>query len=114
MIAPFLCPARLVFERPAAGLKVIILENRLKLGYNFSMNDWGTKFIIFTNTSPTFKGGTVLFAGLLALLFAYWMNKHWREPLKGGFLVFIGLAGFVVMYGLFILLFQPHWWNPPY
>jgi putative flippase GtrA len=78
------------------------------------MEPWKVAFIQITNTNPTFKGLSVIIAGLIALLFAYWMNKRWKEPLKGGFLVFIGLAVFIVLYGLFILVFQPHWWNPPY
>lgn len=78
------------------------------------MSEWGIKFIQFTNMNPTFKGGSVTIVGLLALLFAYWMHKRWGEPLRNGFLVFIGIAAFIVLYGLFILILQPHWWNPPY
>jgi hypothetical protein len=64
--------------------------------------------------SPLFKGVSVIIIGLLAFLFAWWMRKGWREPLKNGFLVFIGLAVFIVLYGLFILIFQPQWWALPY
>lgn len=74
----------------------------------------GEKLILFTNTSPIFKGSAVIIAAIIALLFAFWMKKFWKEELKGGFLVFIGIAVFVLFYGLFILVFQPHWWNPPY
>ena len=78
------------------------------------MNELGAKVIEFINVSPVFKGTSVLLAGIFGLLFAYWMQRRWKEPLKGGLLVFIILAGFVILYGLFILIFQPHWWNPPY
>jgi len=78
------------------------------------MSEWGVKFIQITNMNPTFKGGAVLIAGLLGLLFALWMNRRWKEPLTGGFLVFIALAVFVTLYGLFILIFQPLWWKLPY
>lgn len=77
-------------------------------------DDWKVKFIQITNMNPTFKGLAVLIVGLIALLFAWWMRKRWQEPLKGGFLIFIALAIFIVLYGLFILLFQPQWWRLPY
>ena len=78
------------------------------------MSEWGIKLIQYTNTDPTFKGLSVTLAGLLALLFALWMKRRWKEPPKGWFLVFSLLSVFVILYGLFILIAQPHWWNPPY
>ena len=78
------------------------------------MYEWAQKIVQFTNMSPVFKGGSVTIAGLVALLFALWMRQRWKEPLKGGFMVFVALAAFVVLYGIFILIAQPHWWNPPY
>jgi hypothetical protein len=74
----------------------------------------GVKVIQFTNMSPLFKGISVVIVGLLALLFAWWMRKGWAEPLKNGFLVFIGLSIFIVLYGLLILIVQPNWWGMPY
>ncbi len=70
--------------------------------------------VVITNTSPLFKGLAVTLVGLAALLLAWWLKERRREPLKGGFLVFIGLAIFIVLYGLFILILRPMWWNPPY
>jgi len=78
------------------------------------MSDWGIRFIQFINMNPTFKGGSVTIVGLVALLFAFWMKERWKEPLRGGFLVFIGLSVFIVFYGLYILIFQPQWWKLPY
>jgi hypothetical protein len=78
------------------------------------MREFGVKVIEFTNMSPVFKGGAVTIAGIIALLFAWWMSKRWKEPVKGGFIVFIALAVFIVLYGLFILIFQPRWWDLPY
>ncbi|OGC21277.1 hypothetical protein A2291_06260 [candidate division WOR-1 bacterium RIFOXYB2_FULL_42_35] len=78
------------------------------------MNDWGATLIQITNLSPTFKGAAVTIVGLLALLFASWMHKRWQEPLKGGFLVFIGISIFIVFYGLFLLIMRPEWWKLPY
>ena len=78
------------------------------------MTEWGTRLIEFTNMDPIFKGGSTAVVGLLALLFASWMVKRWKEPRKGGFLVFIGVAVFITAYGLFVLIFQPQWWKLPY
>ena len=78
------------------------------------MNEWAVRFVAYTNMDPTFKGSSVTVVGALALLFAFWMHRRWKEPLKGGFLVFIGVAIFIVLYGLFVLIFQPQWWKLPY
>jgi hypothetical protein len=78
------------------------------------MNEFGVRLIQFTNMNPVFKGASVTIAGLMALLFALWMKERWKEPLKGGFLVFIGLSIFIILYGLFILIFRPQWWSLPY
>jgi len=78
------------------------------------MSDLGVKFIQFINMNPLFKGTSVTLVGLLALFFALWMKERWQEELKGGFLVFIGLAVFIVLYGLYIVIFQPAWWSLPY
>ncbi len=78
------------------------------------MREFGVKLIQFTNMNPIFKGTSVAIVGILALLFALWMKERWKEPIRGGFLVFIALAIFIVLYGLFILVFQPRWWDLPY
>jgi uncharacterized protein (DUF983 family) len=78
------------------------------------MSEWGSAFIQFTNVSPVFKGGMVAVVGLAALLFAMWMRWKWREPLWGGFVVFILLSVFIILYGLFIFIFHPQWWKLPY
>lgn len=78
------------------------------------MNELGIKVIQATNMSPIFKGAAVTFVGFLALLFAWWMKEKWAEPLKAGFIVFIALSVFTILYGLYILVFQPNWWALPY
>ncbi|PIS28350.1 hypothetical protein COT42_08245 [Candidatus Saganbacteria bacterium CG08_land_8_20_14_0_20_45_16] len=78
------------------------------------MSDFGVKLIQFTNMNPLFKGGGVLIVGLLAFLFAWWMKKRWQEPVRSGFLVFVGLSVFITLYGLFILAVRPLWWRLPY
>jgi peptidoglycan/LPS O-acetylase OafA/YrhL len=74
----------------------------------------GEKIVQFTNYSPFFKGSALIILGLLALLFAFWINKKRKEPFKGGFLVFVSLAAFIVLFGLYITIFQPAWWKLPY
>ena len=74
----------------------------------------GVMILEFMNTSPIFKGLGTITVGLIALLFAYYMIKRWNEPMSVSFKVFIGFAVFVVLYGLFILVFQPQWWLPPW
>ncbi|MFH1683794.1 MAG: hypothetical protein ABIA67_02800 [Candidatus Margulisiibacteriota bacterium] len=78
------------------------------------MREFGAKLIQFTNMNPIFKGASITIVGLVALLFALWMKNRWKEPLRGGFLVFIGLTIFIILYGLFILIFKPQWWSLPY
>ena len=78
------------------------------------MNEQGVKFIQFINMNPVFKGSSVALVGLIALLFALWMMRRWKEPLRGGFLVFIGVAVFIVLFGFYVLIFQPQWWKLPY
>ena len=78
------------------------------------MNEWGVKIIQFTNMDPLFKGMSVTIAGFIALLFAWWVRERFKEPLKGHFLVFIALSTFIVLYGLYILVFRPNWWALPY
>jgi hypothetical protein len=78
------------------------------------MSDFAVKFIQYTNLSPLFKGASVTAVGLCALLFALWMRWRWQEPLRPGFLVFIGVTLFIILFGLFGLIFQPPWWQLPY
>jgi hypothetical protein len=78
------------------------------------MSEFKVRLLQFINMNPVFKGSSVIIVGLLALLFVLWMRAKWKEPLKGGFLVFIGLAVFIVLYGFFILIFRPLWWKLPY
>ena len=78
------------------------------------MSEFGVKLMQFLNFSHLFKGGSVIIVGLLALLFSWWMKEKWQEPVKGGFLFFVGLSIFITLYGLFILLFKPNWLALPY
>lgn len=74
----------------------------------------GVAILEFANTSPIFKGLGVIFVGAMALLYAYYMVKRWKEPMTVSFKIFIGFSIFVVLYGLFILIFRPAWWIPPW
>lgn len=64
--------------------------------------------------SPIFKGLGLIVLGVAALLFANYMNKTWKEPKNKGFSVFVGLAVFIILFGLYILLFRPAFWSLPY
>ncbi|MBI5700142.1 hypothetical protein HZC35_07570 [Candidatus Saganbacteria bacterium] len=72
------------------------------------------KIVQFTNFSPIFKGGGVVIVGLLALLFALYMKNRRKEPATFAFNLFLGLSIFVILYGIFILIFRPAWWVLPY
>ena len=78
------------------------------------MEPKGTDFLVFINTSPIFKGISVIIAGLIGLTYSYWLLKRWKEPLSWQFKIFIGLSIFFVLYGAYILIFQPQWWIPPW
>jgi len=78
------------------------------------MEPKGLSFFVYSYSSPAFKGITVIIAGLISLGFCYWMVKRWKEPMSWQFRIFIGLSIFIVLYGLFILIFQPQWWIPPW
>jgi len=78
------------------------------------MEDLGVKIIQITSVSPVFKGIATLITGIIALLFAFYMKKKKSEPDSFGFRVFIALGIFIVVFGLFVLIFQPQWWMPPY
>jgi hypothetical protein len=78
------------------------------------MDELGIKILMFTNTSPIFKGLSVMIAGIVALLFWYYMKKRWGEPESFGFKVFFWFSVFVILYGLYILIFKPDWWALPY
>lgn len=72
------------------------------------------KFVFFTNFNPAFKGGGTIIVGLLALLFALYMKSRRKEPATLSYNLFLGLSIFVILYGLFILIFHPAWWVLPY
>ena len=74
----------------------------------------GVKLIMFMNSSTLFKGASVALAGLVALGVWYYMKTKWKEPDSFGFKVFFYFSVFVILYGLFILLFRPGWWKLPY
>ena len=78
------------------------------------MYELGIRLIEFTNTSPLFKGGATTIVGVLALLFVLWFMKKTKREWELGQKIFLALSVFIIIYGLYILIFQPQWWNPPY
>ncbi len=72
------------------------------------------KIVQFTSFNPFFKGPALIILGLCALLLAYYMKRKWKEPNSFGYFLFIGLAIFIIFFGLYILVFRPLWWKLPY
>jgi heme/copper-type cytochrome/quinol oxidase subunit 4 len=72
------------------------------------------KLVYFTNFNPVFKGVGTIIVGLLALLFALYMRNRRKEQATLSNNLFLGLSIFVIVYGLFILIFRPAWWVLPY
>ncbi|MBI5700964.1 hypothetical protein HZC34_03830 [Candidatus Saganbacteria bacterium] len=72
------------------------------------------QIVQFLNFNPIFKGLGLIILGLIALLFAYFMDRKWKEPKSFGFVLFIAIAIFILLFGLYILLFHPNWWALPY
>jgi hypothetical protein len=67
-----------------------------------------------TMFSPIFKGLALVLLSCIALLYAYWMKKRFNEQKSAFYYIFIGLAIFILLYGLFILTVRPNWWALPY
>ena len=72
----------------------------------------GVKILEFMNTSPVFKGIGTMIVGLVALLFAVYMKRKWNEPKSIPFTIYIAFSVFVILYGLYVLIFQPDMWTP--
>ncbi|MCX5726770.1 MAG: hypothetical protein NT030_06335 [Candidatus Saganbacteria bacterium] len=77
------------------------------------MNDLGVKIIELTNSSPIFKGIATIIVGSIALYSALYLKKK-GEPDSLGLKIFTYLSIFVILFGLFILIFRPAWWKLPY
>ncbi len=70
------------------------------------------RFLTFINQSWKFKGTGLLALGVLALLFAYYLQKRGNSR-DYSFWLFVTVSLIIVLYGAVILLLQPAWWNPP-
>ena len=76
------------------------------------MFEIGLKLITFMSQRPVFKGWALIILGLLALLFA-WVYKGKGNKIEGSLWVFILVAVFILVFGIWILIFSPQWWLPP-
>jgi len=77
------------------------------------MYELGVKIIQITNMSPVFKGIATILAGVIALSFVLYMKKK-GEPESIGVKVFTYISIFIILFGLYILIFKPGWWELPY
>ena len=78
------------------------------------IQDFGIKIIRYTNESPLFKGPALVILGLVALWFVWNVTVNKNKKIEKGSLVCAILAIFIILYGLFITIIRPMWWNPPY
>ncbi|OGC18618.1 hypothetical protein A3J90_03155 [candidate division WOR-1 bacterium RIFOXYC2_FULL_37_10] len=72
------------------------------------------KITQITNFSHVFKGLSLILLGIFALLFVYYMKQRWQEPKSFKLILFVIIACFIIIYGFFILVFNPNWWMLPY
>lgn len=77
------------------------------------MYELGVKIIQITNLSPVFKGIATILVGVIALSFVLYMKRK-GEAESVGFKVFTYLSIFIILFGLYILIFRPGWWKLPY
>jgi len=76
------------------------------------MVEFGIKLITFMSQRPVFKGWALILLGILSLLFA-WIYKGKGKKVEGSLWVFILVAAFILVFGIWILIFSPQWWLPP-
>lgn len=76
------------------------------------MVELGIKLLTFMNQRPVFKGWALIILGILALLFA-WVYKGKGKKVEGSLWGFILVAVIILVFGIWILIFQPQWWIPP-
>jgi len=76
------------------------------------MVEFGIKLITFMSQRPVFKGSALVVLAILALLFA-WIYKGKGKMIEPSLWVFILVAVIILVFGIWILVFQPQMWLPP-
>ena len=71
------------------------------------------KIVTFMSQNPIFKGSGLIVLSVLALVFANWLKGKGKKP-SFELWVFIGVAVYILVYGIYILIFRPNLWSPPY
>ena len=61
---------------------------------------------------PVFKGGALIVLAIFALSFA-WVYKGKENKIEPSLWVFILVAVIILIFGIWILIFQPQMWLPP-
>lgn len=72
----------------------------------------GVRAIRFISESPLFKGSALIVLALIAFLSAVLMAKSGRKK-DLNFWVFVAVASIILIYGTYILVMRPQWWQPP-
>ncbi len=74
--------------------------------------DTGIRLITFVSQNPLFKGVSLIVLAIFALAFGFWFNKG--NNVSKGFWAYVLVTLIILGYGIFILIFRPQWWLPPY
>lgn len=72
----------------------------------------GIKLLTFASQSPLFKGISLIVLAGFAFVFGMWFNKG--NNVSKGFWAYVLVTLIILGYGIFILIFKPLWWLPPY
>ena len=72
----------------------------------------GVKLITFASQNPLFKGVSLIILAVIAFAFGMWFNKG--NKVSKGFWAYVLVILIILFYGIFILIFRPQWWLPPY
>lgn len=70
------------------------------------------RFFQQMSTHALYKGVGLILLGLSALGFAWWARRR-GERNSFGYWFFVSLAGFIFLYGAYLVLTRPDWWQVP-
>ena len=71
------------------------------------------RFVQQMSTDALYKGVGLILLGCVASSFALWVKRRGDPPSLGWYL-FLGIALFILGYGIFLVMVQPPWWHVPH